>query len=78
MPWSLSRADLVVARGAPWRALVLQLQVAIGAGQEPVSECIELMVRHVAGVRDRRCVACSDSVWQSPGPARAGGTISVP
>ncbi|MFE7128027.1 IS701 family transposase [Streptomyces sp. NPDC057617] len=35
--------------------LVLQLQFAIVAGQEPVSECSELTVRHLAGVRDRRC-----------------------
>ncbi|MDX2939555.1 substrate-binding domain-containing protein [Streptomyces ipomoeae] len=42
---------------------LLQLQFAIVAGQGPVSECSELTGRHVVGVRDRWCVACSGSVW---------------
>ncbi|WP_344597614.1 hypothetical protein, partial [Streptomyces violaceusniger] len=32
------------------------MQFAIPAGQESVSECSELTWRHVAEVRDQRCV----------------------
>lgn len=63
--------------GSIWCALVLQLQFAISAGQEPDFECSELTGRHVAGVRDRRRVAGSGSVWRWLGDCGASGTVSV-
>lgn len=55
--------------------LALQLQFAISAGQALVSECSELMRRHVAGVCDRWCGVGSGSAWRWPGADGASGTI---